>query len=123
MNKEQSQKFESLLNQQRNHLETVLSIQERELPVSSDEPMDEIDVVNAQIMNRMFLDLHERKFRSLQKVRAALHRIEKGAFGDCLACGDEIEIKRLEAMPTAPLCLFCQHMGEVHGQSYFQAVR
>jgi len=44
----------------------------------------------------------------LQQVDEALHRIAKGAYGVCVECGDEIERKRLEAVPYAGHCLSCQ---------------
>ena len=44
----------------------------------------------------------------LQRVDEALHRITKGAYGVCAECGDEIEKKRLEAVPWASHCLSCQ---------------
>ena len=44
----------------------------------------------------------------LQQVDEALHRIAKGEYGVCIECGDEIEKKRLEAVPYASHCLSCQ---------------
>ncbi|MEK7283902.1 MAG: TraR/DksA C4-type zinc finger protein [Acidobacteriota bacterium] len=44
----------------------------------------------------------------LQKVDAALHRIAKGAYGTCVECEEEIEKKRLEAVPWASHCVTCQ---------------
>jgi DnaK suppressor protein len=42
---------------------------------------------------------------TLDEVREALKRIENGTFGKCLADGQVIEDKRLEAMPWTPYCL------------------
>jgi len=44
----------------------------------------------------------------LQQVDEALQRIAKGAYGVCVECGEEIEKKRLEAVPYASHCLSCQ---------------
>jgi RNA polymerase-binding transcription factor len=44
----------------------------------------------------------------LQQVDEALHRIAKVTYGVCAECGDEIEKKRLEAVPWASHCLPCQ---------------
>ncbi len=41
----------------------------------------------------------------LQKVRAALALIEKGAYGVCGVCGEKIDEKRLEANPAAATCI------------------
>ena len=38
----------------------------------------------------------------------ALQRIAKGAYGVCVECAEEIEKKRLEAVPYAGHCLPCQ---------------
>ncbi len=46
--------------------------------------------------------------RALKDVVAALVRIEKGTYGKCSNCGNEISQERLEIMPTANLCLTCQ---------------
>jgi RNA polymerase-binding transcription factor DksA len=41
-------------------------------------------------------------------VVAALDRIEKGTFGTCERCGSPIPEERLEAIPTATLCVACK---------------
>jgi RNA polymerase-binding transcription factor len=44
----------------------------------------------------------------LQQVDEALRHIAKGTYSVCVECGDEIEKKRLEAVPWASHCLSCQ---------------
>jgi DnaK suppressor protein len=46
--------------------------------------------------------------RLLAQVDAALGRIENGTYGKCVRCGQEINPKRLEALPYATLCINCQ---------------
>lgn len=41
-----------------------------------------------------------------------LERIRQRTFGECIQCGDEIEPKRLEAIPWARHCLKCQEIRE-----------
>ena len=48
----------------------------------------------------------------LQKVDTALQRIHKGAYGTCIECEEEIEKKRLEAVPWASHCVRCQEKVE-----------
>ena len=48
----------------------------------------------------------------LQKVDEALHRVDHGGFGQCVECGDEINRKRLEAVPWASHCIVCQEKFE-----------
>jgi DnaK suppressor protein len=43
-------------------------------------------------------------------VEGALSRIESGTFGDCLSCGQEISIKRLNAVPWSRYCITCQEL-------------
>jgi DnaK suppressor protein len=44
----------------------------------------------------------------LQMVEGALSRIREGSFGECIACGKEINPKRLEAVPWTRHCIECQ---------------
>jgi|SRR5579871_2389425 DnaK suppressor protein len=44
----------------------------------------------------------------LQMVEGALARIREGSFGECIACGKEINSKRLEAVPWTRHCIECQ---------------
>ena len=44
----------------------------------------------------------------LQMVDGALVRIRDGSFGECIACGEEINPKRLEAVPWTRHCIECQ---------------
>lgn len=43
----------------------------------------------------------------LQSTIKALGKFRKGNFGKCENCGKPIEVERLEAIPTATLCLVC----------------
>jgi DnaK suppressor protein len=48
----------------------------------------------------------------LQQVDDALGRIEAHRFGVCASCSEEMNLKRLEAVPWARLCLACQEKQE-----------
>lgn len=48
----------------------------------------------------------------LSEVRAALARIESGTYGTCERCGETIPVERLEAVPTAKLCVDCKKKEE-----------
>lgn len=43
----------------------------------------------------------------------ALEAINKGTYGNCIDCGSEIPIKRLELIPAAVRCVECQDESEV----------
>jgi RNA polymerase-binding transcription factor DksA len=44
---------------------------------------------------------------TLQRIEAALRRIDSGTYGICVRCGDAIAPERLAAVPEAPLCRTC----------------
>jgi DnaK suppressor protein len=44
----------------------------------------------------------------LQMVESALSRIREGVFGECISCGNDINAKRLEAVPWTRYCINCQ---------------
>ncbi|MEO1112040.1 MAG: TraR/DksA C4-type zinc finger protein [Pseudomonadota bacterium] len=50
----------------------------------------------------------ERQRRAeIQKISAALHRLDAGDYGDCVECGEEIAEKRLDVDPAAAFCIRC----------------
>lgn len=51
----------------------------------------------------------------LRACEAALARLEAGNWGVCSACGSDIDLMRLLAMPTAQTCVRCQDMQERQG--------
>jgi len=55
------------------------------------------------------LALHLNEQTLLAQVDDALERMEKGVYGLCERCGEEIDYARLEAIPYATLCIRCQH--------------
>ncbi|MFI5089440.1 MAG: TraR/DksA family transcriptional regulator [Terriglobales bacterium] len=48
----------------------------------------------------------------LQLVEEALNRIREGAYGECVNCGNELNAKRLEAVPWTRYCINCQEKVE-----------
>lgn len=44
----------------------------------------------------------------LADINRALEKMDKGEYGICETCGQEIDVKRLEIMPEARICLKCQ---------------
>lgn len=58
------------------------------------------------------LSLGDAERRSLRQVDAALDKIRLRTYGKCEKCGEEIAIKRLEALPFAEYCIVCQEEEE-----------
>ena len=54
----------------------------------------------------------QRLIARLQRVRAALERLERGVYGVCVECGAPIAPKRLRAIPEAETCVPCQERME-----------
>ena len=54
----------------------------------------------------------ERNSDRLREVRSALRRIESGTFGICGGCDENINPKRLSAIPWAPFCIVCQEAAD-----------
>ena len=50
--------------------------------------------------------------REIASVKRALARIEDGTYGECVRCGEEIAVARLEARPEAALCINCAREAE-----------
>lgn len=54
----------------------------------------------------------DRERKLINKINAALERIATNDFGYCENCGVEIGVGRLEARPTAELCIDCKELEE-----------
>lgn len=50
----------------------------------------------------------------LAAVEHALYKIEKGTYGICDKCGQQIEPRRLGTLPDAALCVACKELEEKH---------
>jgi DnaK suppressor protein len=48
-----------------------------------------------------------RRQEEMQRVEAAIKRIDEGEYGTCISCGEEIAAKRLAVDPTIPTCIAC----------------
>ena len=55
----------------------------------------------------MALETDRRRGLEIERIEAALKRIEDGDYGYCLSCGEEIPAKRLELDPATPVCVDC----------------
>ncbi|CAK9253102.1 unnamed protein product [Sphagnum jensenii] len=73
---------------------------------------DEADLTSSELESSMKMRLKNREALFLKKINESLKRIEEGSFGECQECGDEIEIRRLEARPTATHCVNCKEQQE-----------
>ncbi len=73
---------------------------------------DITDRASEEIDRSFELRKRDRERKLINKIDAALKRIEDGSYGYCEETGDPISIKRLEARPVATLSLEAQEMHE-----------
>jgi DnaK suppressor protein len=108
MKKETLKKFKKLFDAQKNVIQGQNSIICDDFRISPDDRYDEVDQARADIEQAIRMQLKNRETAHLKKVDEALRRIENGTFGLCEECDEDIELKRLEARPTATLCVGCK---------------
>ena len=104
-----SNKNKARLEAQLSELESRLQRIERDL----DEPHDPDASERAvQMEDDESLEAQGRLVtREIASTSRALERIEKGEYGYCVECGEEISEGRLEARPEAALCINCAKKG------------
>jgi DnaK suppressor protein len=59
------------------------------------------------------LRTRDRERKLIKKIDKTLSTLGDGEYGFCNACGIEIGIRRLEARPTADLCIDCKTLAEI----------
>ena len=61
----------------------------------------------------MELRARDRERKLIKKIDESIRNLDNDEFGYCEACGVEIGIRRLEARPTATLCIDCKILDEI----------
>ena len=79
---------------------------------------DITDRASEEIDRSFELRTRDRERKLINKIDAALKRIEDGTYGYCDETGDPISIKRLEARPVATLCIAAQEKHEKEEKVY-----
>ncbi len=82
------------------------------LQAENEAKSDITDRASEEIDRSFELRTRDRERKLINKIDAALQRIEDGSYGYCDETGDPISIKRLEARPVATLSLEAQEMHE-----------
>lgn len=73
---------------------------------------DVTDQASAEVDKNFAIRLRERERKLLKKIDEALERIEKGTFGICDGCGEEIGYNRIKARPVTTYCIECKTQQE-----------
>jgi len=74
----------------------------------SDSPQDVGDLCLSTLTKESLFQQRSQFQGRLRLIERALRRIDEGTFGECATCGDDINARRLEAVPWASNCLHCQ---------------
>jgi DnaK suppressor protein len=113
MSPEQMAHFTKILEAWRNQLREEV---ERTVVHMQDEAANFPDPVDRASQEEEFsLELRnrDRERRLIKKIEKTLVKMEDDEFGFCDSCGVEIGIRRLEARPTADLCIDCKTLAEI----------
>ncbi len=78
----------------------------------SNTPIHMADLGSDNFEQEFTLSLMQNEEGTLDRVEAALERIEDGTYGTCEECGVRIPRKRLEAIPYAVMCVRCASQTE-----------
>ncbi|MGQ9858280.1 MAG: RNA polymerase-binding protein DksA [Thermodesulfobacteriota bacterium] len=69
---------------------------------------DPTDRASVESDRNFVLRIRDRERKLISKIREALDRIDKGTYGICEECGEEISEQRLLARPVTTLCIDCK---------------
>lgn len=109
---------------QREHFRSILRAWKRELMEEVDRTVhhmkdeaanfpDPNDRATQESEFSLELRTRDRERKLIKKIDEALGTVESGDYGYCESCGVEIGIRRLEARPTATLCIDCKTLDEI----------
>lgn len=113
MNEKQRAHFrEILMNWKRSLMEEV----DRTVHHMKDEAANFPDPADRATQESEFsleLRTRDRERKLIAKIEEAINRVDRDEYGFCDTCGMEIGIRRLEARPTATLCVDCKSLDEI----------
>ena len=112
MNAKMKEYFRQKLTNWKNELLKESSQTLNNLQNENEAKPDITDRASEEIDRSFELRTRDRERKLINKIDAALQRIEDGSYGYCDETGDPISIKRLEARPVATLSLEAQEMHE-----------
>lgn len=126
----QEGKDEEYMNlDQREHFEKILRLWKKELMEEVDRTVHHMqdDAANFPDPNdratqeeefSLELRARDRERKLIKKIEESLQKIENNEYGYCDVCGVEIGIRRLEARPTATLCIDCKTLDEIRERTH-----
>jgi len=109
MDKKKLETFKKRLEDRQRELRQNVSRTEQDGRAADlDTAQDIADRASSSYQKEFLFHQSSSERQTLQMVEAALNRIREGIFGECISCGNEINPKRLEAVPWTRYCIACQ---------------
>src|SRR6266481_3554056 len=109
MDKKKLDSFRKKLEERQQALRKTVSRTEEDGRVADQDSAQDIADRAANSYTKEFLfSVSNNERQLLNMVETALQRIREGTFGECVNCGNEINAKRLEAVPWTRYCIECQ---------------
>jgi DnaK suppressor protein len=90
----------------------IEKLKDNDLSVDDSETPDPVDLAVRNYSKNVMLAVSENESRQLTLIDEALLRIDDDEYGPCQNCENEINPKRLAAIPWARFCLDCQELLE-----------
>src|SRR5262249_12755036 len=118
MDEKKTQKFrQRLLEEYQKLIRSINRNRLAEEEIKLENTEDEGDLATISHNKELLYNLHESDFQRLKSIQEALKRMDRGEYGECVRCGEDINEKRLMAVPWATLCIQCQEEAEREGTS------
>ncbi|HEO66203.1 MAG TPA: TraR/DksA family transcriptional regulator [Spirochaetes bacterium] len=109
MKSTQTAKFkQNLLDNRRELIEDLMITNENFSNLDHVKVGDLVDQASNFYQKELLIGLSTSEKETLSAIDKALEKINNEMFGQCEACGDTIDEKRLEAIPYTPLCVECK---------------
>ncbi|REC93472.1 RNA polymerase-binding protein DksA [Kushneria indalinina] len=113
MNERQLAHFRRILLDWKKDLMTEVDRTVRHLQEDANNYADPADRATQEEGFNLELRTRDRERKLLKKINETIEKIDEDDYGFCEACGIEIGIRRLEARPTATLCVDCKTLSEL----------
>ncbi len=109
MTKTEQHKFKQILDGKQVELGRLLRNREG---ITIEKNADALDEVQQATERELAIRNLDRESGLLRQVKGALARLEDGSYGVCVHCDEEINPKRLSAVPWAQFCISCQELAD-----------
>lgn len=114
MNEKQISHFKEILENWKHNLMEEVDLKIKDLKEAGTEiPADPNDRATLEETFNLDLRMGDRERKLIKKIEKAIKLIDSHEYGYCESCGEEIGLRRLEARPTAFLCIDCKTLDEI----------